>query len=78
MWTPTYRMTVLLTEMPIFRVRAACEVQLVSYGSKYALQSLSSMAFERTFTHNLKTTSCILAFCISNDCSTIRDTPCTV
>ena len=34
------RATALLSEMPIFYVRAACEIQFDSYGFKNALQSL--------------------------------------
>ena len=52
----TYRTTALLLEVSIFCVRAGFEIQLVSYGSKHASQSLSSKPFVRTCTHNLKTT----------------------
>ena len=34
--------------------------------------------FVCTYTHNLKTTGCIWTFCISNDCSTIRDILCVI
>ena len=42
--------------MSIFSVRAGCEIQLMSYGSKHALQSLSDKHFVGTYmyTHNLK------------------------
>ena len=38
----------LLSEMSIVCVRAGCEIQLVSYGSKHALQSLSNKQFVYT------------------------------
>ena len=41
-WRSTYRMTALLSEMSIFCVRAGCQVWMVRYASKHALQSLSS------------------------------------
>ena len=44
----TYQMTVLLSEMSIFFVRAGCEIQMASYASKHALQSLS----DKSFLHN--------------------------
>ena len=49
-------MTALLSEMSIFYVRAGCEIQLASYGSKHALQTLSGNPFVCTYKHNLKTT----------------------
>ena len=60
-------------------VRDGCEIQLVSYGSKHASQSLSDMRFV-SYKHNMKPTdcTCIEMFCISNDCSAIRDIPCVV
>ena len=70
----THRTTALLSEMTIFWVRAACEIQLVSYGSKHASQSLSDTPFVRisTSTCKSKTTSHIwmqlpytVAFCNS-------------
>ena len=69
----TYQTTVLLSEMSIFWVRAVCEIRLVRYGSKHALQSLSDMLFACTFMHNLKTTGRIGTFYISNDCSSIEE-----
>ena len=71
-------MTALLLEMSFFCVRAACKVQLASYGSKHALWSLSDTPFVCTYTHNLKTTGHIWMFWILNDCSTIGDIPCVV
>ena len=41
----TYRMTALLSDMYIFCVRAGIEIQVVSYASKHASQSL----FDRPF-----------------------------
>ena len=39
----------------IFCVEAAREIQLVSYGSKHALRSLSAKPFVCTYMQNLKT-----------------------
>ena len=61
---PAYRITALLSEMPIFWVRAACEIRLVSYGYKHASQSLSNKPFACTCRHNLKTIPVV------NGCST--------
>ena len=78
----TYRMTTLLVEMSIFRVIIKCEIQLVSYGSKHASQSLSNKPFVHTHMYNFQTTghTCIwtITCSISNHCSTIRDIPCVV
>ena len=41
----TYRITALLSKMPIFCVRAGCEIRMVSYGSKHAQQSFSDKPF---------------------------------
>ena len=41
----TYRTTALLPEMSIFCVRAGCEIRMVRYASKHALQSLSDKPF---------------------------------
>ena len=49
-------MTAVLSDMSIFCVRAGCKMQLASYGSKNALQSLSDKPFVHTDMHNLKTT----------------------
>ena len=40
-------------------VTVACEIQLLSYDSNHASQSLSDMSLVHTFKHNLKTTPCI-------------------
>ena len=74
----TYRMTALLLDITIFCVRPGCEIQLASYGSKHALQSLFSKSFVHTCTHNFKTTVHIWTFCIPNNFSTIEDIPCVV
>ena len=50
----TYQTTVLLLEMSIFLVTAACVVWLVDYGTKHALQSLSDTPFLHTYKHNVK------------------------
>ena len=62
----TYQTTALLLEMSIFWVRVACEIKLVSYGSKHASQSLSDMPFVHTSTHtsNVITNGRIWTFCI--------------
>ena len=73
-----YQTTALLSEMSIFWVRAPCEIWLASYGSKCTSLSLSKMPFMRTSMQNLKTTSHMWMFCLSNDCSTIEDIPCEV
>ena len=44
----TYWTTALLSEMFIFCVRVGCVIQLVSYGSKHASQSLYHKPFVRT------------------------------
>ena len=54
-----YWMTVLLSKMSIFCIRAASEIWLASYGSKHTSQSLFNMPFVHTYMHNLKTTGCI-------------------
>ena len=41
----TYRMTALLSKMYILCVRAECEIRMVSYASKHALQSLSDKPY---------------------------------
>ena len=41
--------------MSIFCIRAGCEIQLVSYGSKNVSQSLLVKPLVCTYTHNLKT-----------------------
>ena len=69
----SYQTTALLLKMPIFCLRAACEIWLASYGSKHTLQPLSNTPIVRTYRHNLKTTSCIQTFYISNNCSTTQD-----
>ena len=74
----SYRTTPLLLEMYIFCVRAGCEIQLASYCSKYALQSLCNKPFVHTYIHNVKSIGHTWTFCISNDCSSIRDIPCVV
>ena len=74
----TYQTTALQLEMSIFCVRARCEVQLLSYGSKHVSQSLSHKPFVGASTRNLKITGCIWTFCISNNCSTTGDNPCVV
>ena len=74
----TYRMTALLSKMSIFWIEAACEMQLVSYGSKRSSQSLFDMLFVCTSRHYLKTTGHIWMFYVSNNCSTIEDSPCVV
>ena len=59
----TYRMTTLLSEMPVFCVRGGCEIRMVSYPSKHASQSLSDKPFLHlqlyldtcTYMYNLKT-----------------------
>ena len=50
----TYWTTALQLEMSIFCVRTECEIWLVSYGSKHALQSVSDKPFVCTYMHNLK------------------------
>ena len=55
-------------------VRAGCEIQLVSYGSKHALQSLSNKPFVCSCMHNLNG----LMFSILNDCYIIRGILCVV
>ena len=47
-------MTVLLSEMSIFCVRAGCKLWLESYGSKHASWSLSKKLFVHTNMYNLK------------------------
>ena len=76
----THQTTALLLEMPIFRVRAGCEIRLVSNGFKYSLEFLSNKPFVNTYMYNFETTghTYIWMFSISNDCSTIRDIPCVV
>ena len=56
----TYWMTTLLLEMSIFCVRAGCKIQLMSYGSKHALQCLSDKQIVHTWTHNMKTAGHIM------------------
>ena len=74
-----YWMTALLLKMSIFCGRTGCKIQLVSYGSKHALPSLSNKPFTvRTHMHNLKTTGRIRTFCILNNCSTVEDIACMV
>ena len=63
----TYWMTALLSGVPIFCVRAGCEIGLVSYGSKHSLQFLSDQWFVHPYTHNLKTTGYIWTFSVSYD-----------
>ena len=63
-------------EISIFCVGCGVEVQLASYGSKHALESLFHEQFGRTYTPALKTTGRIWTLCISNDCSTIKDCLC--
>ena len=41
----TYRMIALLSEISILVVRAVCEMRLVSYGCKHALQLLCDTSF---------------------------------
>ena len=43
-----------IAEMSIFGARTECKIRLVSYGSKYALQSLFDKPFMGIYTHNLK------------------------
>ena len=69
-------MTALLSEMSTFCVRAKCEMQMVSYGSKNASKFLSYKP--RTYTYNVKTTCHIWLLLMSNDCSTIGDILCVV
>ena len=45
-----YQTTTLLFKIPIFWVRAACKLWLVSYGFKSALQSVSDKPFVRMYT----------------------------
>ena len=45
-----YQRTALLSETFIFWVRASCEIWLVSYGSKHALQCFSDKPFVSIFT----------------------------
>ena len=54
-----YQMTEIISEMSIFLIRAACEIQWLSYGFKHTSQSLSPTPFVRTYMHNLRTTGCI-------------------
>ena len=69
----THQTTVLLLEISLFLVRAACELRSMRYGSKHASRSLSCMPFNfvRTYTHNSKTKGRIRTFYLTNDCSTI-------
>ena len=55
-WNSTYWMTALLSEMSIFWVRVACEIQLANYmyGSNHTSQFLSDRPFACTYMHNLK------------------------
>ena len=69
----TDQMTALLSKMSIVCVRPGYEIQLVSYGFKHALQSLSNQLCAHT---RLKTTGCISTFCVLIDCSTIKDILC--
>ena len=74
-------MTAILTEISIFWVTAICMIRSMSYGSKHASQPPSNKPFVHTYMHNLKTTGYNIwtcTFCISNNCSTIEDIPCTV
>ena len=77
----TYWMTALLSEMSISCVRAGCKIQMASYTSKHASQSLCDKPFlciHCTKTHNSKTSGHMWTFSISNDCSIITDILCVV
>ena len=65
----------LLSETSIFCVRAGCEIWMVNYSSKHALQSFSN---KHTYMHNLKTSGHIWRFSILNDCYIIRVILCVV
>ena len=71
----TYQMTAILLEMSIFCVRAGCKIQIVSYASKHASQSLSNKPF-LLIQCNLKISGRMWAFSISNDCYIIRGILC--
>ena len=64
--------------MSIFWIKAACKIQLASYGSKHTPLSLSATPLVHALVHKLTTIgrTCIWMFCILNDCSGIRGIPC--
>ena len=65
----TYWMTALLSEFLILCVRAACKIQIVAYGSKFASHCLPAKPFLHTYTHNFKSSGHVLwMFCIWNNC----------
>ena len=71
----TYRMTPPLWAMSNICVRAEREMQLASYGSKHASQSLSNKPFVCTYTHKSTIIGHMWTLCMSNDCCTIKNIP---
>ena len=55
----SYGTTVLLLDTSIFLVGAACEIQVMGYGSKHASQSVSDTPFMHILSYNLETTGSV-------------------